>query len=169
MTISPKHLIRAVAAAGAVAAACAAAPPLSGSAAAPPEHRSHGRTETLRLYVATSTITLTRADGTVVRRPPYPEAGPGDVLDVTDRVFAGTHRRHRRRALGTDHLRCTFGSSGPPDCISHVAVGGSMLVFVGDPGTVLLGTGRWAGARGRVLVNREVPGGSDVVVRVIRR
>lgn len=168
MPISPKHLIRRALGGGAVAAACAVAL-LPGASAATGPHHPHARAETLRLYVATSTVTVTRADGTVVRRPPYPRARPGDVLDVTDRVFAGTHRRHGRRPLGTDHLRCVFAASGPPDCISHVALGGSLLVFVGDPGTILLGTGRYAGARGRVLVTREVAGGSDVVVRVVRR
>jgi hypothetical protein len=48
-------------------------------------------------------------------------------------------------------------------------MGGSMLVFGGNPGTVLAGTGSYAGATGRVLSNREVPGGSDVVARIRRR
>lgn len=44
-------------------------------------------------------------------------------------------------------LRCTF-TQGPPDCVSNLAVGGSLLVFDGDK---LIGaTGHYQGASGRV-------------------
>jgi len=66
------------------------------------------------------------------------------------------------------HLTCTF-RQGPPACISNVAVGGSLLVFDGNK---LVGaTGDYQGATGRVLSNKEIPGGndSDLVVRITRR
>jgi hypothetical protein len=47
-----------------------------------------------------------------------------------------------------------------------VAIGGSLLIFSGNPGTLTVGTGRFQGATGRVIKNKEVPGGSDVVVKI---
>jgi hypothetical protein len=61
-----------------------------------------------------------------------------------------------------------FGT-GEPTCTSHVAIGGSMLIIDGNPGTVVGGTGRFEGATGRVLSNKEVPGGVDAVARVTLR
>jgi hypothetical protein len=62
-------------------------------------------------------------------------------------------------------LRCEF-STGEPDCESQVAIGGSLLIFSGYPGTVTNGTGRYQGATGHVIANKPVKGGSDVVARV---
>ena len=53
-----------------------------------------------------------------------------------------------------------------PDCVAHVAFGGSLLIFRGDPGTVIGGTGRFLHASGRVISSREVSGGSDVVAKI---
>ena len=41
-----------------------------------------------------------------------------------------------------------------------------MLVFRGNPGTLINGTGRYQDATGRVLSNTQVPGGSDSVARI---
>ena len=57
----------------------------------------------------------------------------------------------------------------PPTCESHVAIGGSQLVFTGNPGTLTNGTGIYLGATGRVISSTEVPGpddASDIVVRI---
>ena len=66
----------------------------------------------------------------------------------------------------SNHLRCTF-TQGPPDCVSNVAIGGSLRVFDGNK---LIGaTGRYQGATGRVLSNKQVPGttnASDIVARI---
>jgi hypothetical protein len=121
--------------------------------------------ETLRFFSKPVSATLTTADGTVVRKPPYPDPKPGDVLDVNSLDYIGNHRHHAARWRVSDHLRCVFGT-GEPDCESNVAVGGSLLVFHGDPGTLIDGTGRYQGATGRVLVNKEVKGGSDIVARI---
>jgi hypothetical protein len=123
------------------------------------------KTQTLRFFDKPVSITLTSPDGTVVRKPPYPNPRPGDVLDVYSLDFAGNHRHHAKRWTMSTHLRCTFGA-GEPVCESHVAAGGSLLIFSGDPGTLSAGTGRYQGATGRVLVNREVKGGSDIVARI---
>ncbi len=58
-----------------------------------------------------------------------------------------------------------FGT-GEPNCESQVAIGGSLLIFGGNPGTLIDGTGRYQGATGRVISSREVRGGSDIVARI---
>jgi hypothetical protein len=123
------------------------------------------RAQTLRFFSKPVSITVTTADGTVIRKPPYPEPKPGDVLDVNSLDFVGDHSHHAKRWSISDHVRCEFGT-GAPDCESQVAIGGSLLVFHGNPGTVVNGTGRYQGATGRVLKNKEVKGGSDVVARI---
>ena len=123
------------------------------------------RTQTLRFFDKPTSIMLTTSDGKVIDKPPYPDAKPGDVLDVYSLDFAGNHRHHAKRWSMSAHLRCEFGT-GAPDCVSHTAVGGSLLIFSGNPGTLTAGTGRYAGATGRVLKNKEVAGGSDVVARI---
>jgi len=168
MTNSMKDLIRSIAVAGAVAGVCAAMFLVPACDAA----GGGGKTETLRFYDKVVSIQLTQRDGTVTSKPPYPEAGPGDTLDVVSLEYAGNHARHARKASGTNHLRCVFGSTpGPPACTSHVAFGSSMLVFEGNPGRLVLGTGRYLGAKGRVLSNTTVPNSddSDIVARITRR
>jgi hypothetical protein len=124
-----------------------------------------GKTQTLRLFSKPASITLTTTDGTVIRKPPYPEPKPGDVLDVNSLDYVGNHRHHAKRWSISDHVRCVFGT-GEPDCESQVAIGGSLLIFQGNPGTLINGTGRYQGATGRVLRNKEVRGGSDIVARI---
>jgi hypothetical protein len=126
-----------------------------------------GRTQTLRVFDKPVSTTLTHADGTVVRHAPFPEPKAGDVLDVYALDFAGDHRRHEKRASMSEHLRCTFGDAGPPDCESHIAIGGSLLIFRGDK--LVAGTGRYAHATGRVLSNKTVDersNTSDIVARI---
>ena len=120
----------------------------------------------MRFFTQTEAMTLTRADGTVVAKPPFPEPAAGDVLDVFALDFAGNHRRHEARPSASEHVRCTFTTAPEPDCWSHVAIGGSLLVFHGRE--LVAGTNRFSGATGRVVSSTEVKGGSDVVVRVTR-
>jgi hypothetical protein len=146
----------------AAAAACALA--LLPSAGA----LSASRTQTLRFFDKPVSITLTRPGGVVIDRPPYPQAKPGDVLDVNSIAYAGTHASHAKRWTASSHLQCTF-RAGPPSCVSHIAIGGSQLVFRGDPGKLVNGTGIYQGATGRVISSKEVPGmdvASDVVLRI---
>jgi len=128
---------------------------------------AQAKKQTLRVFDRPDKLTLTHADGTVVAHPPFPAAQPGDRLDVYSSVFAGNHSHHAKKASGSTHVVCTFSTGPEPDnCISHVAFGGSMLIFSGDPGTVIGGTGRYLHATGRVISNQEVEGGSDVVAKI---
>jgi hypothetical protein len=126
----------------------------------PADGKAERRTETLRIYEQARAIQLTKADGRVLSKLPIAETepGPGDVLDIVFDVYRGTHTAHGEKPIGSDHLRCAFIAAGPPDCVSHVAFGSSMLVVTGNPGKVVLGTGRFFGASGRVISNREVKG-----------
>jgi hypothetical protein len=143
----------------------------SGSAAA-------GKTETLRLYEKTRSIQLTKADGRVLDRLPIAEPQPGDVLDAIFDLYEGDHRKHGKQRLGSDHLRCEFGEAGPPTCVSHATLGRSMLVVEGTPPRITLGTGRYAGATGRIVSAKEVAEAPptelahndiDVVARITRK
>jgi hypothetical protein len=159
MTITPRthRLILALAVSVAAALCVAALWPSAGGLA--------GRTKTLKVFSQMQSMTLTHADGTVITHPPFPEVVPGDVLDVYSLDFRGTHKKHSKRFIGTDHLQCMFGT-GEPDCVSHVALGSSMLIFEGNPGTLVAGLGRFQGATGQVTSSKEVPGGTDVVAKI---
>jgi hypothetical protein len=133
---------------------------------APEPGSAAGRTQTLRFFDQPVSMTLTRSDGTVVANPTAPPA-PGDVLDVYSLDFRGTHRHHAKRWMGSSHLRCVFGT-GEPACESHVAIGGSMLIFKGNPGTVTGGTGLYRGATGRIVSAKEVGDNATDVVAKIR-
>jgi hypothetical protein len=157
MTIATKHLIRIILAAGVAAGLCVALLLVSSGQAA------GGKTKTLRIFEKTRSIQLTKADGTVLKhdgKHALPETEPqaGDVLDIVFDIFNGTHVKHGKKRSGSDHLRCTFVAAGPPACVSHAAFGSSMLVAEGNPGKIVLGTGKYFGATGRVVSNKEVKG-----------
>ena len=127
------------------------------------------KTQTLRYFAKDVSMTVTHADGTVVRKPPFGEPQPGDTLDVNALDYVGNHRHHAKRSTASHHLHCVFADGGAPACESHVAIGGSLLIFRGFPGTLINGTGRYEGATGRVIKNKEVKGGSDVVAKIHTR
>jgi hypothetical protein len=133
---------------------------------APAPALAAGKTETLRFFSETESLVLTQANGTVVDKPPYPQAAAGDVLDIFAVDFKGDHKRHAAKPTASEHVRCTFSTEPEPECVAHVALGGSLLVFNGN--TLVGGSNRYLGATGRVLSNKEVEGGSDVVARVTR-
>ena len=153
-----RHISSVTALAAAAAAVAIAAAP-SGSQAA-------SSTQTLRFYDKQASIKLTHADGTEAK-PPFGDPKPGDVLEINSLDYPGTHAKHAKHWTASTHLVCRFGT-GEPDCVSHVAIGGSMLVFSGNPGTVTNGTGVYQGATGRVLSSKDVAGtdNSDVVARI---
>jgi hypothetical protein len=124
-------------------------------------------TQTLRFYDKQVSLKLIKADGTVVNRAPFSEPQPGDTLDANSLDYRGTHRRHAKRRMGSTHLVCKFGT-GEPDCVSHFAIGGSMLVFQGNPGKVVNGTGKYQGATGRVVSSKQIgnTNDSDIVARI---
>jgi hypothetical protein len=156
-----KHA-RVLAAVAAVTAIVAAAvvPALSGA------HPGSASTQLLRIYDKPVTTTLTTNSGHVTNRPPYPQPRPGDVLDVYSLDYAGSHLHHAARWSMSDHLRCTFGHTAPV-CESDLAVAGSLLVFNGNK--LAGGTGRYQGAAGRVLSNKQVSdtaNDSDIVIQI---
>ena len=132
----------------------------------PAAGQSAGRTQTLRFFDKTVSMKLTHTDGTSVARAPLPQPKPGDRLDVDSLDYVGNHLHHAAKWVGSTHLRCVF-RAGPPTCESHVAIGGSLLVFTGNPGTVSNGTGIYQGATGRVISSKEVGNNaSDIVARI---
>jgi hypothetical protein len=146
--------------------AIAALPALSGAHPSGAHRASTARTQTLRVFDKPVRTTLTTSDGKVTSHPPYPQPQPGDTLDVYSLDYVGNHVHHAKQWTLSNHLRCTF-AQGPPDCVSNLAIGGSLLVFDGNK---LIGaTGRYQGATGRVLSNKQVPGtanASDIVARI---
>jgi hypothetical protein len=149
------------------AAAVTAALVLSGAASA----QAAGKTETLHFFSKVEQVTLTHADGTVVTDPST-EPVAGDRLDVYASDFAGNHTKHAKKATGSEHVVCQFtANSLEPDCVSHVAVGGSLLIFQGSPATLIGGAGRYFGATGGVISNKTVDDSndSDVVARITLR
>jgi hypothetical protein len=125
-----------------------------------------GRTQTLRIFDKTVSVKLTHADGTVVTHPPFGQPQPGDVLDADSLDFVGNHAHHAKRWTMSSHTRCTFAAGAPePACVSHVANGGSLLVFTDNE--VTDGTGIYQGATGRVVSMKEGPNDtSDIVARI---
>jgi hypothetical protein len=148
-----------------VALAAFVAAVLCAAALWPSAGEAAGRTKTIKAFSKITALTVTHPDGTVVDHPPFPEMQPGDVLDVYALDFRGNHKRHAKRFFGSEHLQCVFGT-GEPDCVSHTAIGSSLMIFAGNPGKLIAGTGRFAGATGRAISNKEVPGGNDIVVKV---
>ena len=142
--------------------AAAAIPSLSGA------HARNASYQMLRIYDKPVAITLTDTNGRVTSRPPWPQPKPGDVLDVYALDYAGNHLHHAARWSMSAHLRCTF-RPGAPDCESHIAIGGSLLIFHGNK--LVAGTGIYHRATGRVLSNKQVGNAdaSDIVARIHRR
>jgi hypothetical protein len=102
----------------------------------------------------------------VVTHPPFGQPQAGDVLDADSLDFVGNHAHHAKRWTMSSHTRCTFAAGAPePACVSHVAVGGSLLVFTDN--TLTDGTGIYQGATGRVVSMKEGPNDtSDIVARI---
>jgi hypothetical protein len=124
-----------------------------------------GHAETLRVFSKVQTFTLTAPDGTVSHQPPAGPPAPGTVMEIDSLDYRGTLKKHDKRPFGSDYLRCTFGSDPQnPDCFGYVAIAGSLLRFHGFD--IIGGTGRYLGATGKTLSNKEVNGGSEFVVKI---
>lgn len=136
-------------------------------AIAPAAFAGKRKTETIRAFSKPVSFVYTSVDGTVTTSPPTPPSTPpqaGDMFEISSLGFAGNHRKHAKKATMSDYLRCTFTAELEPDCYGYTAIGGSLLRFHGME--LIGGTGRYQGATGKVVVNKEVEGGSDFVVRV---
>ena len=123
------------------------------------------KTEKLKVFSKQLSFTFTKADGTVVHGPPPAQAAPGDSFEIDSLEYRGTHKKHSKKPIGADYLQCTFGTGPEPDCHGYTALGNSLLRFHGFD---LIGAiGKFKDAK--VLSNKEVPGGSDFVIRLTRR
>jgi hypothetical protein len=110
-------------------------------------------------------FTYTAADGTVTQGPPAGPPKAGDAFEIDSLDYRGNHRRHSKRAIGSDYLRCEFSGSPEPECHGYAAIRGSLLRF---RGLELIGAiGRWES--GKLLSMKEVKGGSDIVLKLRRR
>jgi hypothetical protein len=124
-----------------------------------------GHSETLRVFSKAQTFTLTAPDGTVAHQPPAGPVAPGTVMEIDSLDYVGSYKKHEKRPSFSDYLHCTFGTDPEnPDCYGYVAIDGALLRFHGFD--IVGGTGRYAGATGKTVGNREVPGGSEFVVKV---
>ena len=133
--------------------------------AAPSGAAGKKKTETLRVFSKVQTFTFTTADGNVSHQPPAGPPQAGDALEVDSLDFKGDHKRHSKRPIGSDYTHCTFvADSQEPDCFGYAALGGSLLRFHGLD--IIGGTGRYEGVTGTIPKDKEVPGGSDVVVKL---
>ncbi|WP_028068108.1 hypothetical protein [Solirubrobacter soli] len=130
-----------------------------------PAASASAKTETLRFFSKVDKLTLTHADGTVVDTPTGPPVA-GDRLDIYSSDFAGNHARHAKKSTASEHVVCTFTSAPEPDCIAHVAIGGSLLIFRGN--TLIGGSGKYLDATGKVVSNETVgdSNDSDIVAKI---
>jgi len=130
-----------------------------------PAASASAKTETLRFFSKVDKLQLTHADGTVVDNP---TGGPvaGDRLEVFASDFAGDHKKHAKTSTASEHTVCIFGSSPEPDCTTHVALGGSLLIFDGD--SLIGGSGKYLKATGKVISNETVgdSNDSDIVAKI---
>jgi hypothetical protein len=134
-------------------------------ALSPPAGQAAGKTDTLRIFSKPLSFTYTAADGTVTQGPPAGPPQAGDMFEIDSLDYRGNHRRHSKRPIGSDYLRCEFSGSPEPDCHGYAAIGKSLLRF---RGLELIGAiGRWES--GKLLSMKEVKGGSDIVLKLRRR
>ena len=124
-----------------------------------------GKTETLKVFSKQLSFTYTKADGTVSQGPPAGQPAAGDSFEIDSLDYRGTHKKHSKKPIGADYLRCQFDAQLEPQCMGYTALGNSLLRF---RGMELIGAiGRWKDAK--VVSNKEVDGGSDFVIRLVRR
>jgi hypothetical protein len=156
--------------AGAVAVALAAAVAPSASAA----------TKTMRLFSQTQAERGYDAAGSEVTDPNH-EPVAGDAFVGVDRLFRGTQDKHARKAIGSDHVTCTFVTVALPTtltalCDAQIALPGGMLFA--DRATIDLtaqrttwpitgGSGRFSGVKGGAVTSTNVEGGSNLRVRLV--
>jgi hypothetical protein len=131
----------------------------------PAASQAAGKTETIRVFSKMQTFTLTAPDGTVTHEMTPAPVVPGTVMEIDSLDYRGTAKKHEKKPSFSDYLHCTFGSDPQnPDCYGYVAIDGSLLRFHGFD--IVGGTGRYLGATGRTVANKEVKGGSEFVVKI---
>ena len=124
-----------------------------------------GKTEKLKVFSKQLASPSPRPTAPSCRARRRPRPQPGDSFEIDSLDYRGTHKKHSKKPIGADYLQCTFGSGPEPDCHGYTALGNSLLRFHGFD---LIGAiGKFKDAK--VLSNKEVPGGSDFVIRLTRR
>ena len=124
-----------------------------------------GKTETLKVFSKQLSFTYTKADGTVSQGPPRARRRPATRSRSTRSTTAARTRSTRRSRSAPTTCAAQFDAELEPDCMGYTALGSSLLRFHGFD---LIGAiGRWKDAK--VLSNKEVDGGSDFVIRLVRR
>src|SRR5690348_10607349 len=67
------------------------------------------KTQTLHVFSKVQQFTLTTPDGQVMHAPPAGPVPAGTVMEIDSIDFKGTHKKHSKKPIGGDYLRCTFG------------------------------------------------------------
>ncbi|GIH67159.1 hypothetical protein [Microbispora siamensis] len=126
---------------------------------------------TLRYFEKQNQFTYTPAGGKPTHTPPNGPVKPGDRIELAGDLYAGDHKHHSRKPIGSDHTICVFDAQAKPHCDAQAAIGGSMLFISSQGGEgdftskITGGTGRFFGARGTVLTH-PVNDNSDITVRL---
>ena len=83
-----------------------------------------GKTETLKVFSKQLSFTYTTADGTVSQGPPSGPPQAGDAFEIDSLDYRGTHKKHSRKPIGADYLRCQFDAQLEPRCMGYTALHG---------------------------------------------
>ena len=81
-----------------------------------------GKTETLKVFSKQLSFTYTKADGSVSQGPPAGPPQAGDVFEIDSLDYRGTHRKHSKKPIGADYLRCQFDAPLEPQCMGYMAL-----------------------------------------------
>jgi hypothetical protein len=138
-------------------------------------------TKTFHLFSKETSSKLYDASGTLVTDP-HGAPSAGGYFVVTDNDYRGTHKKHSKKPIATDHLVCTFVADATgalqPTCDGQIALPGGLVFFdkvktdfnaAAITFPIQGGTGKYAKATGGSLVSTflgEDSSDSDLVVKV---
>lgn len=78
-------------------------------------------------------VHLHPAGGRPTHSPPKGPVKLGDRIEPAGDLYAGDHKRHGGKPVGSDHTICVFDAQTQPHCDAQAAIGGSML-FISSQG-----------------------------------
>jgi hypothetical protein len=122
--------------------------------------------KTIHLFSKEQTQTLYDASGKVVTDP-NTEPTPGARFYATDLDYLGTKRHHAKKAIGFDHISCTFVTVNPFStiCDAQIALPGGLIYSdrsvapIAAETTVFRitgGLGKYRKAKGGKVISRSV-------------
>jgi hypothetical protein len=129
---------------------------VAGSIAAVPAASAAPSSQTLHFLEKGTSATLETAAGKPITGNPSGPPMPGQKLELTGNLYKGSHAKHSKNPVGTDHTLCTFTKTLDTVCDAEAALGGSMIVITSKGGDgdfdspVTGGTGRYLGVVGNV-------------------